>query len=45
MEIYIIYNDNNPNSEKLIDALGDYVSNGTVDILDIMGIPRSLKQA
>ena len=36
-EKFVFGDNNDPNTEKLSDVLQDYISNGTVDIIDIIG--------
>ena len=37
VEKFIFGDNNDPNTEKLSDVLQDYINNGTVDIIDIIG--------
>ena len=37
VEKFIFGDNNDPNTEKLSDVLKDYINNGTVDIIDIIG--------
>ena len=37
VEKFVFGDNNEPNTEKLSDVLQDYISNGTVDIIDIIG--------
>ena len=37
VEKFVFGDNNDPNTEKLSDVLQDYISNGTVDIIDIIG--------
>ena len=36
-EKFVFYDNNNPNTEKLADVLGDYINNGIVDIIEVFG--------
>ena len=37
VEKFVFGDNNDPNTEKLSDVLQDYINNGTVDIIDILG--------
>jgi hypothetical protein len=37
VEKFVFGDNNDPNTEKLSDVLQDYINNGTVDIIDIIG--------